>query len=82
MAEIWVALVKNNIVENTVVVESLEIAGVLFPNYDLIEINEETGYPSVGYEVFNSKFRPQKPNATSEWLEEFNMWGTIPHDQN
>jgi hypothetical protein len=74
------AIIKNNIVENAIVVaeednESIQALNWFYPDADLIiKETEQTGKIFIGGEFKDMKFRPPAPSPTWIYVEETNTW--------
>lgn len=66
-----ILLIKNNVVENVVMAESLEYAQELFSPTYVCEINENIG---IGYYKENGRWIPPKPSDDCTWDEQAGQW--------
>jgi len=64
-----IVLVKNNIVENMVNVETYEESKKLFPDNNLVIESEITGLARLGARFNGEKFEPQQPYPSWVWNE-------------
>lgn len=74
------AIIKNNIVENCIVVadddeRSIQALPIFFPEADAIVLETtETNPVFIGGDFTNGKFRPPAPGSTWEYLADKNVW--------
>jgi len=68
------AVIKNDIVENAIVAESIIIAQSLLPNFTLVEVTEYTGPAAIGGEFRDGVFMPKKPFDSWLWDSENKIW--------
>ena len=73
MEEIIFAVIKDGIVKNAVVGESIAIVQALLPDDEIVQVTAETGNAAIGGSFSNGKFISPKPFAS--WtLDENNEW--------
>jgi hypothetical protein len=63
------AIVKDDVVTNNVLCESLTLLQLLLPTETLIEETELTGFAWIGSEVIDGKFKP--PQSHESWTFDF-----------
>lgn len=68
-----IALIKNNVIENTVSVDSLESAETLFPDYEFFILSEDN-ILGIGWYRVNDLWYPPKPSENHIWNEEKWTW--------
>jgi hypothetical protein len=68
-----IALVKNNVIENIVIVESLESTADLFPEYEVQTLVEDN-IIGIGWYRVDSLWYPPKPSESHVWNEERWTW--------
>lgn len=69
------AVIKNGIVTNIAVADSIEIMGLVLPNAELVvEATPETGVAYVGADYRDGRFIPVKPAASWKWDAEKWHW--------
>ena len=67
-----VAIIKNNIVENVILVDSIELAQSFFPNYSCILADDLV--LGIGFYQENNIWYPPKPSDDCTWDEQLSQW--------
>lgn len=68
-----IALIKNNVIENTVCVDSLESAENLFPNFEFLTLSEDN-ILGIGWYRADNLWYPPKPSEDYIWDAEKWTW--------
>jgi hypothetical protein len=69
------AIIENDTIVNVIVAESLQNAqAVLQDNQEVLEMSDD--YLAIGFQKYNNRFLPPKPNYECVWHEETFNWRT------
>ena len=76
------AIIKDNLVWNTIVADNAKIVetvmnGISQPFDSIIQVTDKTKAASVGYELYNAKFRPPQISDAYEWNEAGWRWEPV-----
>lgn len=67
------AILEGTKVQNVIIADSKEIAEQL-TELTAVEITDENGLPSIGYDYVDGYFRSPKPTDDSIWYDPWKQW--------
>lgn len=68
------AILKNSIVENTIIGDELGVVQLFFPDNEVVEVTETTGDAYIGGDFTGQQFRPIQPYPSWTWSIENLRW--------